>query len=165
MPILSKANDWGGGSISHDLYKHIQEILPEGKTILELGSGWGSSKLMGRWNLYSIEDREKWFKMFNPQSFLFPLVDAHDKWYDLELMKSTLRGLKYDLLLIDGPRYGRKNFPANLDLFDMSVSMVFDDVKRKEGQTVIEEVSLLVGRPYKIWHKSFGVIQGENDGQ
>ncbi len=175
MPILSKANDWGGGSITTPLYKHLQKTLPEGKTILELGSGWGSSKLMEHWNLYSIETAEEWFKKFNPQSFLVPtrLVpkserESHDPkgikgWYDLEILKKALQGLEYDLILIDGPTYGRWEFPYNLNLFDTSVPMVFDDVNRLEGQTVIKKVSLLVERSYKIYFErsrtSFGVIK------
>ena len=161
MPILTRPNDWGGSSINHTLFKHIQEILPEGKTILELGSGWGSSKLMERWNLYSIENQKKWHGKFNPQSFLVPTTHQLG-WYDTVILKTVLQDLKYDLILIDGPWFGREFFPNNLDLFDTSVPMVFDDVNRELGQTVIKRVSETVGRPYEIYHAnsrvSFGVV-------
>jgi hypothetical protein len=133
---------------------------------------------MELWNLYSIEDMEEYFKKFNPQSFLVPTAPVpvdkrrhHDPegikgWYDLEILEEALQGLEYDLLLIDGPTYGRWEFPNNLYLFDTSVPMVFDDVNRKEGTTVIKEVSSLVGRPYKLYYEgsrsAFGVIEGEN---
>ena len=47
MPIHSRPNDWGGNSISISLYHYLEENLPKGKgkTILELGSGWGTGKL------------------------------------------------------------------------------------------------------------------------
>ena len=167
MPIHSKANDWAGNSMTLTVYRHIEEVLPMGKTILELGSGWGSSMLMKRWNVYSIESEEKWFKKFNPQSFLVPTVGkrkAPSSWYDLEILKAAIQGLDYDFLFIDGP-FHRMGFPAHLDLFDTSVPMLFDDVNREEGQTVIKEVSRLVGRPYHIYNPgtelAFGVIEGE----
>ena len=35
----------GKSCITFSLYNEIKKILPEGKTILELGSGWGTSQL------------------------------------------------------------------------------------------------------------------------
>lgn len=169
MPKHSRPNDWAGNSMSYGAYLHMQKVLPKGKTILELGSGWGSGELMKRWNLYSIESNEEWFKKFNPQSFLVPTVgERHvgSTWYDIEILEAALQGLEYDFLLIDGP-HRREMFPAHLDLFDTSVPMLFDDVRREEGQTAIKKVSLLVGRPYKIYnegtHRAFGCIKGEKD--
>ncbi|KKN92440.1 hypothetical protein LCGC14_0209310 [marine sediment metagenome] len=158
-----KRREFGGGSINRTVYDYILEVLPENKTILELGSGWGSGELMQHWNLYSIEHKEAWFKLYNPQSFLVPVTHELG-WYDIEILKEALSGLKYDLLLIDGPHYGREHFPANLDLFDTTVLMIFDDVNRSVGQNVIKEVSELVCRPYVIHYpntkESFGVIEG-----
>jgi hypothetical protein len=163
MPILTKANDWGGTSISRELYDFLKRALPEGDTLLELGSGWGSSQLMKRWNLISIENEERFFKKFNPQSFLVPTT--HDEgWYKPEVLEEALQGLTYDFLLIDGPHHGREHFPEHLDLFDTSVPMIFDDINRPVGKKAIKDVSEIVGRPFVIYHPntrhSFGFIEG-----
>jgi hypothetical protein len=141
------------------------EILPKGKTVLELGSGWGSGKLMKRWNLISIENNLKWHKKYNPQSFHVPtLYPGRRGWYNPEKLKAALQGLEYDFLLIDGPHYERENFPKHLDLFDTTVPMLFDDVNRSIGQRAIREASEIVGRPYVIYRphtrESFGFIEG-----
>ena len=161
MPIYSKAHSWGGNSISQNLFTYLDAILPGGKTILELGSGWASAELAKYWNVISIEDDEEWFKKYHPQAFLVPKTSP-EGWYDRDILKQALSGLKYDLLLIDGPWDGRKHFPDHLDLFDTSVTMVFDDVRRAVGQEVIRKVSEAVGREYTIIGESgsmFGVIE------
>jgi hypothetical protein len=147
------------------------EILPKGKTILELGSGWGSSQLMKRWNLISIENNIKWHKKFNPQSIRVKTKRPGQRgWFDPVLLEEALQGLEYDLLLIDGPHFERECFPKHLDLFDNKVPMIFDDVNRRAGQYAIRESSKIIGRPYKIHYPntrySFGEIKGakmEND--
>ena len=162
MPIHSRPNDWGGNSISKALYNHLEAHLPEGKTILELGSGWGTSKLMEKWNVWSIEDNKDWFKKYNPQSFLVPMSASKGAgWYRRDILEEVLKGLEYDALLIDGPWYGRHHFPDHLDLFDTSVLMLFDDIDRAEGRDIIRRVSTIIGRDYFLHRqgqKGFGVI-------
>ncbi len=168
MPIYTRRDDWGGNSISRELYGWIESYLPVDKTILELGSGWGTSKLMEKWNVWSIEHNEDWFKKYNPQSFLVHMsAPKEDGWYEREALKKALDGLEYDLLLIDGPWYGRQHFPEHLDLFDTRVPMVFDDVSREMGMKVIRTVSTMVGREYLIiggGRSIFGVIPDAVEG-
>ncbi len=144
MPIYSKVNDWGGQSISELCHQYLLDHLKPGKTILELGSGWATAKLAETWNVWSIEDDPKWFKKYHDQAFLVPLKDG---WYGRDTLKECLSGLAYDALLIDGPYDDRAGLLDNLDLFDTSVHMVFDDVRREEGRAIIEEVAERVDRP------------------
>ena len=159
MPKYSKPNDWGGNSISHALFHYLEINLPAGKTILELGSGWATGKLVEMWNVWSVENQPEWFQLYNDQSFLVPLKD---KWYDVDILKKCLDGLEYDLLLIDGPYNDREGLVANFDLFKHDVPIVFDDVMRASGLKIMRDISEILDRPY-IEHSSgssmFGVIE------
>lgn len=165
MPKYSARNTFGGNSISRQLFDYIRTYLPKGKTILEIGSGWGTSKLIEHWNVWSIESEKEWYKKYHDQYILAPLrhygIDKSDTWYDIDILGPALKELKYDLLLIDGPYNNRNGFINHLDLFDPSVVMLFDDVRREEGRHIIEEVSKLLERPFSIRgsdRSMFGVI-------
>ena len=89
MPKYSLRDDWGGNSISRSLYQYLEDTLPKGKTILELGSGWGTGKLAERWNVWSVEDDVKWAGKYNDQYFEVPLKNhgpmmgfIGESWYD-----------------------------------------------------------------------------------
>ena len=156
MPIYSMRNTWGGNEISHELFQYLEATLPEGKTILELGSGWGTSQLMKKWNVWSIEDRPEWHCKFNEhQSRLVPLKD---KWYDPEILENVLTNLKYDLLLVDGPYDNREGFITNFGLFNPNVPIVFDDVKRSRGKGIAEVIAALTGRLFINHDDVFGVV-------
>lgn len=164
MGIYHHHHAFNGNNMSESLFNWLVDNLPKGKTILELGSGWSTSKLMERWNVWSVEHNKDWHRLYNPQSFLVPMsLPKKEGWYDREILKKALDGLEYDLLLVDGPWYGREHFPEHLDLFDTSVPMLFDDVTRKIGQDVIAQVSEAVGRSGLIIGNGadmFGIIQG-----
>ena len=158
MPIHSKPETWGGNSMSKQCLSYFIRYLPIGKTILELGSGWASGELAKRWNVWSIENNPVWFKKYHDQAFLVPLKNG---WYDREILKESISGLKYNMLLIDGPYDNREGLLDNLDLFDTSVKMIFDDVRRERGRAVLEAVSQEVGRSFSIRgsdRSMFGVI-------
>lgn len=156
MPKYSQRNTWGGNEISQRLFRYIEDTLPEGKTILELGSGWGTSQLMKYWNVWSVENNPDWYAEFNKtQSFFVPLKD---KWYDPKILEKFIDGLEYDLLLVDGPYDNRKGLITHFGLFDPEVPVVFDDVKRKEGKDIAEAIAKLTGRPFINHDNVFGVV-------
>lgn len=159
MPIHSRPEDWGGNSISKSLFMYLEETLPEGKTILELGSGWATGKLAEKWNVWSVEDKSEWVGKYHDQHFWVPLRDL---WYDSGILSRYLEDLEYDLLLVDGPYDHREGFIENMYLFKDNVPMVFDDVRRAPGLAIIEGVSNKLGRPYEIrceGRETFGVIE------
>jgi hypothetical protein len=161
MPIYSNVNDWGGNSISKLLFDYLLETLPEDKTILELGSGWGTGKLVEHWNVWSIEDNEEWVGKYHDQYIYAP---KNDGWYDYDILKDALYELQgeYDLLLIDGPYDNREKFLDHMHLFSYSIPVVFDDVRRREGQRIIQLASAVLDRPYEIYGEGrsmFGVIK------
>lgn len=160
MPIHSKRDDWGGNSISKLLFDYVYAQLPKGKTILELGSGWGTGQLIERWNVWSVENNVEWFKKYNPQSFLVPLKD---NWYDVDVLKKCLDGLEYDLLLVDGPYDSRGGFVTHFDLFKHDVPILFDDVMRASGLKIMRDISKILNRSYAehgSGRDAFGSIGG-----
>ncbi|MEE3090119.1 MAG: hypothetical protein VX306_02515, partial [Candidatus Thermoplasmatota archaeon] len=38
----------------------IERLVPQGSTVLELGSGDGTAALVERYTVYSVEDEEAW---------------------------------------------------------------------------------------------------------
>jgi hypothetical protein len=161
MGIYSTETSFEGNSISRELYVYLLDNLPKGKTILELGSGWGSGELIKHWNVWSVESKEKWFKMYNPQSVLIPIKDG---WYDYDLLKDFMFKMRgnYDLLLVDGPYDNREGILKNFHLFDHDprIPVVFDDIARREGLEIMDGVSKRLNRPYDIYYNGkFGVIR------
>jgi hypothetical protein len=181
MGILSTETSFGGNQISEPLFYYIQDNLPKGKTILELGSGWGTGQLMKFWNVWSIESDPKWFGKYSDTYFKVPLKEhepidgieqKRNRWYDPDVLKECIKDLKYDLLLVDGPWGNRAGIIKYLDLFDTTVPIIFDDVRKYSIKTgkpfepneIIIRVSDIIGRPYKIHgtgYDLFGVIDGK----
>ncbi len=108
--------NFGSWSIDKELFDFILSVLPEGKTMLELGSGWASQKLSEHYTVYSIEHNEKWVGKYNTHYIYAPIKNG---WYDTSII-SKEAPKDYDLILIDGPTgdIGRGGFYTNLDLFN-----------------------------------------------
>jgi hypothetical protein len=134
---------FGGWSIDKECYDKIIEILPEGKILLEFGSGRITNEFAKRYVVYSVEHDEEWVGVSSGSTYIHaPLkldnINPLIYWYDVEKLKNQLPE-KYDLILIDGPpasmslnRMTRQGFYRNLDLFNLNdVILVFDDVHRK----------------------------------
>jgi hypothetical protein len=142
------------------LYQYILDLLPEGSTILELGSGWGTGELAKKYTMHSIENDRAWIGKYNSHYMYAPIVN---KWYDVEVLKRELPLINYDLILIDGPLglIGRIGFLRNIALFNTDVPLIFDDVHRKPEFELLQQVAHYLARPYEIItnkEKSFGVI-------
>ena len=53
-------NAFSGWSIDKAVYDWMTKHLPEGKTILEFGSGNSTQILATRWNVISVEENKDW---------------------------------------------------------------------------------------------------------
>lgn len=157
--------NFGGVSITRDCFELIKQLLPEGKVILELGSGYGTQQLGKHYKMYSVENQKEWQNIF-PESTTYincgskmydneytaPPIEENWGWYDPEDLFSQLPE-HYDLILIDGPggyRWGRAGFLKHIDKFNTDVIMIFDDLHRKPEMDLIKAVSEYVNRPYKV---------------
>ena len=71
---------YGGVSVSEAAVEFIKTILEEGKTILELGSGPGSTVGLGEiYNLYSVENQPEWFDRYSKYT---TYINCRSKSYD-----------------------------------------------------------------------------------
>ena len=135
-----------GVSINQNCVEYIKKILPKGSTILELGSGEGTTWLSDAgYNMYSVENQSEWFDRFpnhttyiNCRSKMYdnnytvPPEFPNDKgWFHPDDLFPNLPE-DYDLILIDGPGgighgWGRGGFWKHIEKFKTDVHLVFDD--------------------------------------
>jgi hypothetical protein len=152
--------NFGGWSIDKELFDFIRSVLPEGKIMLELGSGWSSQKFSEYYTVFSVEHNEKWVGKYKTHYIYAPIKNG---WYDSSILGKELPK-NYDLILIDGPTgdIGRGGFYSHLDLFNTNVIMIFDDVNRKPEYDLMEAVAKKLNRPFNVYQsskqKQFGVI-------
>ena len=158
-------NSFGGSSIDKELFDFIRSVLPEGKVLLELGSGWASGQFSQYYTVYSIEHSLQWLGKYNTNYIHAPIKN---KWYNPGILREKLPD-NYDLILVDGPpgfagsatnRYG---FYTYLDLFKTDLTIVFDDVHRKADYELMIRVGKKLQRDVAIFdskqsQKKFGVI-------
>ena len=129
-----------------------------GKTILELGSGSGTTnKLSKRYNMISIEESIEYWGKYDSYYIHAPIVNG---WYDRNVIAPVLKELKYDAIIVDGPAHGERiGFFKNLDLFDTSVAIFFDDLDRPEDKTAALNISEQIQRPLKLETDKIGYIR------
>ena len=135
-----------------NLQEYIRKILPNGKTILELGSGHATNLLSENYKMYSIEDNLNWVNRYNSTYLHVPikkydttwtppdLTGPNNSWYDPNILEQKLtKDIQYDLLLVDGPSglFGRGGFLKHLDLFNTNVPIIIDDIHREERDLMI----------------------------
>jgi hypothetical protein len=131
---LSITNDWplDDWSITKECFDKIVEILPFDSTILEIGSGQSTNILQNFYKMISIESSKEWLYKYNSEYLYVPLKEMNSEtfgktnWLDVDILKPLLHLKQYDMLIVDagGDRIGIYD---NLDLFDISVPIIFDD--------------------------------------
>lgn len=157
---------FGGWAVSKELFDFIRSILPEGNTLLELGSGWGSGQFSNYYTVYSVEHDKRWLGKYNTNYIYAPIKG---KWYDIAVLQAKLP-TTYDLILVDGPPgyIGRYGFYTHLDLFNTNLPIIFDDVHRKDEYKVMIQVGQKLQRDAIVFNlgpkkKKFGIIFYENN--
>ncbi len=156
--------------ISRELILYIRRLLPEGSTILELGSGIGTQWLSEYYTMYSVEDKKKYVDRYNStyiHAYIHPYTierfDGQKGWYHFTTLKENLPK-EYDLILVDGPSgdIGRGGFNKFLKLFRTDVPIVIDDVSRAAEMKLAMKVGSKLDRPVTVMTgggKHFAVIK------
>ena len=159
--------NFGGVAVNEACVNFIKSIISPGSTILELGSGPGSTVALSEdYKLYSVENQPEWFDVFPvcttyincrtrfyDDQYTAPDLPNQHGWYEPDDIFPNLPST-YDLILIDGPgggTYGRGGFLKHIEKFNTNVPMIFDDVHVEDkGLALMKKVSEYVGREYKI---------------
>ena len=167
-----------GISINNNCLEYIKSILPKGSTILELGSGEGTTWLSDLgYIMYSVENQPEWFDRYPNHTtyincrtkdydneYTAPNIENQRGWYHPDDIFPNLPE-SYDLILVDGPGgpFGRGGFYKHIDKFNTDVPMIFDDINRIPDSEVMELVSEYVGRDYEVLDIHTGVICGKSN--
>ena len=138
----------------------INKYLPKGKTILELGSGDGSKRLVeAGYTVYAVEHDEGWITRWpNDVNYIYAPLREHKKvegfdanvWYDPAYLQDLP---DYDLIIVDGPPgcEGRSGFLKYFDeLFKSDVPIVIDDMQRVPERLLVTRLAKKLKRPYYV---------------
>ena len=168
-----------GITINDNCVNLIKELLPNGGTILEFGSGKGTTWLSDAgYKMYSVENQPEWFDKYpRHTTYINCNIKYYDSeysapknifnqsgWYDPDDLFPNLPK-KYDLILVDGPggRWGRGGFYKHIDKFNTDVPMIFDDIHRTQDSDVMEYISEYVDRDYRTIDLYTGVIDAKSN--
>jgi len=166
----------GSVSISNKTVEFIKSILPLKSTILEFGSGYGTTILSEFYTMYSVENQTEWMdkfqdsttyincrmKEYNDSDFHPPnIIGPQTSWYDPKDLFHKLPK-NYDLILIDGPggHWGRGGFLKFLDKFNTNIPILFDDINREAEFDLMVKTSIKLEKKYEILNndKALGYI-------
>lgn len=149
----------GGWAISQEVFDYIRMVLPEGCTILELGSGEGTAELAKHYTVHSVEHDEEWLDRCDSHYIYAPLkehkpVRYHPDsllWYDSDIVQKEIWDLDYDLLLVDGPiGNSRAGLLKYWDYFKDESLIVFDDINREYTWRVLRDLAWKLQKPYVV---------------
>ena len=158
--------------MSEVMFRHILDVLPDGKTVLELGSGWGSSQLAKHYKVYSIEHDSTYVGKYPDVNYIHAELDPYTEWDDTDGLAGKLPK-DYDMIIVDGPSGGmvvngeklktsRSGFNKNIDLFKTDVPIFWDDCHFIPAYNAFVELAIKLGRIPHLYvgdvTKSYGVL-------
>lgn len=154
---LNNLDHW---SMSIEGFDWILENITKGSKILEIGAGKGTIELNRFYDVTTIENAPEWVNSVEGVNYIYaPLVN---RWYNVDILKNELP-LKYDFLIIDGPKGSPNRVPMlkHLDLFYLDCPILIDDVHAKESLHIAQTLSLQLNRTLTVhngWQKKFATI-------
>jgi hypothetical protein len=144
---------WGGSGIEKILFDHICDLLPEGKTILEFGSGYiSTAAFSSRYNVISIDQDKEYQNKFEGVTYIHaPLVDG---WFDPFEIHSKLQHT-YDLIFIDAPSGtgNRSGFLAHMAMFKLTVPIIVHDTYRQAEIDLALDIAKVLRKKAEFFNK------------
>ena len=163
---------FGWYQMSEVMFRHILDVLPKGKTVLEIGSGWCSSQLAKHYKTYSVEHDSKFLNKYDDVHYVFAPLDPNTGWYDPETLYEEMPD-KYDLIIVDGPSGGmvinnsgaqssRMGFVNNHKLFNTDLPIFWDDTHFIPAYNAFVDLAMKLKRIPHLYvgdyTKSYGVL-------
>lgn len=150
---LSISNNWplDDWSITKECFDKIVEILPFGKTILEIGSGNSTNILSNFYNIISIESNEEWMNKYNSEYHLIPFKKftssyfGETNWLDPDLLFSCIKNKNYDMLIVDAGA-DRVGIIDYINLFNQNIPIIFDDTMDENYLKCAKLTALILGK-------------------
>jgi hypothetical protein len=145
----------GGWAISDNLIDLITKTLNKKDTILELGSGTGTQKLIANQiNVISVEQDKLWVNKYHNN---YCYAQLKDGWYDFKVLNDFLKNKSYNAVLIDGPAAGDRA-KVLTSCIDLSKIIFIDDIDRPADRDIFNR--LKINRRYEDY-EVYGVIYND----
>ena len=142
----------------------IRTNIEKGSSILEFGSGPGSSGLLAEdYDLHSIEENQEYVDNYSNSTYLYsPVIEEAGYWYDIDLVNEFIKEKTFSCILVDGPaatvdaKCPRCGLYDNLKSGKLKLNTecvwIFDDTHRPWDMDLAVNISKFIGRGLK----SFG---------
>lgn len=137
-----------GWALPEKAFQWIEENIPFGSNIVELGSGHGTSRLTQNYHVWSVEHDEAWLNIssstyIHAEIIPFSVNGKEGQWYNAGKIKNALPQ-NYALLIIDGPpsTIGRNGILAFQEIFNWNCHILVDDTHRPHDKIIAEQLSL-----------------------
>lgn len=149
--------------IGEGLFNCMKLVLPKGGTILELGSGDGSTTelLKAGYTVWSVEHNGQYVGRWNSlEKTIHAPLKEETAFYNLDGVKLP----SYDILLVDGPDTESRNlklYAHGLDYFNHSVPWFFDDWAGDQMKQGIKAIAHKTGRELLVFEdriKQYAVL-------
>ena len=150
--MLINKNNLNGWALPEEAVGWIYKNIPEGSTVLELGSGTGTRELVKRYNVYSVEQNQRWLGLVPESNYIYGPIKSYPNnvpkskgWFDDSIFDKLPK--EYDLLIIDGPVCNdRCNFVNFYKRFRLDVPIVIDDTQRLVDREMAISISKLMNK-------------------
>jgi len=179
--MIEKDDAW---RMSDAMMDRIFQLVPDGGTILELGSGYSTYVYdQCGYKVITVEHDPAFLNKVPNATYIYAPIELysakypqlnsikkrinnHTGWYERSALVQGLHNRIYDCIVVDGPPrdYGRSGLYANLGLFQCDgIPIVFDDLHRLDDLFIAECVAQKLGRDLLITNngegkKPFGIV-------
>lgn len=145
--------------IGSGLFNAMRLVLPRGGTVLELGSGEGSTVELKKhgYSVYSIEHNENYVGRWNDKEHTIHAPFDGTGFYNMDIVIGHLPSINYDILLVDGPDTENRNlrfYEYGCHHFKSNVPWFFDDWIGQQMQIGIKAVAKKTGRELLVFEDS-----------
>ena len=144
--------------LNNNCIEWIKNNIEKGSSVLEFGSGPGSTPHIGRdYDLYSIEENPDYVNVHSDSTYLYsPLIEDAGYWYDIDLVNQFIEGKSFSCILVDGPAADPSAPCPRCGVYDYLKSgklklntecvWIFDDTDRSWDVDLAKKMSELLGR-------------------